>query len=110
MPASDDYAQEFRGDGRAMIKRRDPWAIAVAALSILTQFGIWVWWGGKIDQRVEGHDRRIAAVEERFQQREDAKAVVDGAQTTAIEVIKSQLGDIKQSVDRIDRKIPERAR
>jgi hypothetical protein len=110
MPASDDYATELRGPGRSMIKHRDPLAIAVAALSILTQVGMWIWWGGRMDQRVESHDQRLAAVEQRSQQREDAKAVVDGAQTTAIEVIKSQLSDIKLSVDRIDRKIPERAR
>lgn len=110
MPASDDYAQEFRGDGRAMIKRRDPWAIAVAALSILTQFGMWIWWGGRMDQRVESHDQRLDAVESRTQQREDAKAVIDGIQTTQIAVITAQLESIKSSVDRIDKKIPERSR
>lgn len=106
MPASDDYASELRQDGRAMIKRRDPLAIAVAALSIITQFGMWIWWGGRLDQRVA----TIEQNHQRTQERDDAKAVVDGAQTTSIEVIKSQLGDIKLSVDRIDRKIPERGR
>lgn len=110
MPASDDYATELRQDGRSMIKRRDPWAIAVAALSILTQFGMWIWWGGRMDQRVESHDQRLGAVEQRTQQREDAKAVIDGIQTTQIAVITAQLESIKSSVDRIDKKIPERAR
>jgi len=110
MPESDDYATELRGDRRTMIKRRDPWAIAVAVLSILTQFGIYIWWGGRLDQRVEAHDQRLAAVEARAQQREDAKAIIDGMQTTQIAVITAQLESIKSSVDRIDRKIPERAR
>lgn len=113
MPADDDFETELRDDrrdGRSMIKRRDPLAIAVAVLSILTQFGIYVWWGGRLDQRVEAHDQRIAAVEARAQQREDAKAIVDGLQTTQIAVITAQLEAIKSSVDRIDRKIPERGR
>lgn len=112
MPETDDFATELRADqrGRSMIKRRDPWAIAVAALSILTQFGMWIWWGGRMDQRVESHDQRLNVVESRSQQREDAKAVVDGLQTTQIAVITAQLESIKASVDRIDRKIPERAR
>lgn len=110
MPEHDDYATELRGGGRTMIKRRDPWAIAVAALSILTQFGMWIWWGGRMDQRVESHDQRLNAVESRTQQREDAKAVIDGIQTTQIAVITAQLESIKSSVDRIDKKIPERSR
>lgn len=106
MPASDDYATELRQDGRSMIKRRDPWAIAVAALSILTQFGMWIWWGGRLDQRVMTIEQNNL----RSQQRDEAKAVTDGMQTTQIEVIKSKLEDVKQTLERIDRKIPERAR
>lgn len=112
MPQSDDYATELRDErtGRSMIKRRDPLAIAGVALSIVTQFGMWIWWGGRMDQRVESHDQRLSAVEQRTQQREDAKAVVDGMQTTQIAVILSEISGIKNSVDRIDKKIPERAR
>jgi len=112
VPESDDFASELRSDcrpGRSMI-RRDPWAIAVAGLSILTQFGMWIWWGGRLDQRVESHDQRIASVESKSQQREEAKTIIDSTQTTQIAVITSKLEDIKQSVERIDRKIPERAR
>lgn len=112
MPQSDYFASELRSDrpARNMIKNRDPWAIAVAALSILTQFGMWIWWGGRLDQRVESHDQRLASVESKSQQREEAKTIIDSTQTTQIAVITSKLEDIKQSVERIDRKIPERAR
>lgn len=106
MPHNDDYATEMRGDRRTMIKRRDPWAIALAVLGILGQCGTWIWWGGRMEQRVttiEQNDIRV-------QQREETKAVVDGLQTTQIAVITAQLEGIKQSVDRIDRKIPERTR
>lgn len=107
MPEGDDYATELRGDrGRSMVKRRDPWAIAVAALSILTQLGMWIWWGGRLDQRV----MTLEQAHLRNQQRDEAKSVIDGLQTTQIAVITAQLDGIKQSVDRIDRKIPERTR
>lgn len=87
---------------------RDPLAIVVAVLGLITQIGTWIWWGGRIDERVEAHETRIAAVEQRAQQREDAKSIIDGVQTTQIAVITTQLESIKSSVDRIDRKIPER--
>lgn len=94
-------------DGRTQ-NNRDPLAIIVATLGLVTQVGTWIWWGGRIDQKVEAHDLRIAAVEQRAQQQADAKSIVDGVQTTQIAVITSQLEGIKQSVERIDRKIPER--
>jgi hypothetical protein len=112
MPESDDFASELRSDrpGRSMIKRRDPWAIAVAALSILTQFGMWVWWGGRLDQRVAVLESD--AVDGRKLQREDSKEKVsiDGLQNVQIAGMQVDIRAIKESVDRIDRKIPERAR
>lgn len=83
---------------------RDPLALVVATLGLITQIGTWIWWGGRIDQRV----MTLEQTQQRYQQREEAKMIVDGVQTTQIAVITSQLEGIKTSVDRIDRKIPER--
>lgn len=89
---------------------RDPLAIAVAALGLVTQVGAWIWWGGRLDQRVSVLESN--AVEERRQQREESKEKVsmDGIQNVQIAGMQSDIRSIKDSVERIDRKIPERNR
>jgi Tfp pilus assembly protein PilO len=91
-------------DGRHMSSPRDPLAIFIAAVGLLAQVGVWIWWGGKMDQRVS----TIEANQEKAERRADEKVSVDAVQTVQIEVLKTDLGYIKASVDKIDRKIPER--
>jgi hypothetical protein len=92
--------------GRSMSNQRDPLAITIGTVGLLAQVGMWVWWGGKIDQRVE--------TLEKSQQQSDVQALdkvnVDALQTMQIKVVETKIDNIKESVDRIDRKIPERTR
>ena len=69
-------------------------AIAVAVVSLLVQFGSWVWWGGRLDQKVERHELFIQE-----QQALNKHSSID------IEVQKSQLAAIKAVLDRIERKL-----
>ena len=95
---------------RTRTNNRDPLAIAVAALGLITQIGAWVWWGSKLDQRVQVLENN--AIEERRSQREESRenAAIDGIQNVQIAGMQSDIRSIKESVERIDRKIPERSR
>lgn len=75
-------------------KNHNGLAIAVALVSVVVQFGSWVWWGGRLDQKVERHERYIMEQE-----------TLNKASTVQIEVTKTELKSIKEVVDRIERKL-----
>lgn len=103
-----------RGDrvseGLRSLHQRDPFALAVSIINLVALVGAWVWWGGRIDQRVNAleiwrdQEQQIRRVEAR------EKVDLDALQTMQIAVIQTEFKSMKDTVERIDRKIPERAR
>jgi hypothetical protein len=71
-------------------RERDPLAIGLAALGIMSQVGIWIWWGGRIEQRVatlEGSQPRLDSVQEK-----------NAAQDVQIAIITTQYGQILTAI------------
>lgn len=87
-----------------MIKRPDWLAVAVATLSIITQVGAWMWWGGRLSQRVDTLEDNQKHQEERLNEfgRDNAK------QDTALGVTGQQYADIIRRLDGIERKLDKR--
>lgn len=87
-----------------MIKRPDWLAVGVAILSIVTTLGAWVWWGGRLSQRVDTiesdkkEDRRTLDEIRRDNARQDVAISVTGQQYT----------DIIRRLDGLDRKLDKR--
>ena len=105
MPERDDYATELRGDGPRLLNKRDPVALAVGLVNFLAILGGFAWYGGRLEQRV-------ASLEEtRRDEREAATAKVntDAMQTVQIAELQRDVKYMRETLDRIDRKIPERA-
>lgn len=89
---------------KRMIKRPDWLAVGVAALSIVTQVGAWMWWGGRLSQRVdtlEVNQQRQGDQLNEFS-RDNAK------QDTALGVTGQQYADIIRRLDGIERKLDKR--
>ena len=97
-----------RGDRR--IQKRDPIALAVGVLNLLAFVFTWVWWARGIDGDVAA--LRAWQADEIRARREDAKEKVniDALQTLQITELKGDVKYMRETLDRIDRKLPERAR
>jgi Tfp pilus assembly protein PilO len=106
MPQNDDFATELRGDMQRILNKRDPVALAVGVINLVAIIGGWAWYGGRLDQRVSSLE------ETRRQERETASAKVnlDAVQTVQIAELQKDVKYMRETLDRIDRKIPERAR
>jgi hypothetical protein len=106
MPESDDFESELRGDMPRTINKRDPVAIAVGLVNLLALIGGYAWYGGRLDQRVGSLE------ETRRQDRDAANAKVnlDAVQTVQIAELQKDVKYMRETLDRIDRKIPERGR
>lgn len=105
MPERDDYASELRGDAPRTLNKRDPLALSVGLVNLIAILGGWTWYGGRLEQRV-------ASLEEtRREDREAASAKVnlDAMQTVQLAELQKDVKYMRETVERIDRKTPERA-
>ena len=87
-----------------MVKRPDWLAVGVAVLSIVTTLGAWVWWGGRLSQRVE----TIESSQQRYEERLDEYRRDNAKQDTALGVTGQQYADIIRRLDGIERKLDQR--
>lgn len=96
------------GDRRT--NRRDPLALAVNVATLLVVVGTWVWWGRGIDSDVTS--LKEWRVEEIRLKREEAKEKVnlDAMQTLQIVALQKDVTYMREMLEKIDKKIPERAR
>jgi cell division protein FtsB len=87
-----------------MVKRPDWLAVGVAVVSIITTLGAWVWWGGRLSQRVDTieSDRKEDRREIAEMRRENAK------QDIALSVTGQQYTEVIRRLDGIDRKLDKR--
>jgi hypothetical protein len=102
---ADGYEDPYEGITRKkMIKRPDWLAVGVAVLSIITTLGAWVWWGGRLSQRVD--------TLEMMQQRQEVQLSElnrdNARRDTAIAVTGQQYADIIRRLDGIERKLDKR--
>ncbi len=79
---------------------KDPLAITIAIASLAVQLGLGLYWGGKIEQRLDDTEHRVDQIAISVHENSQKTSTHD----TAIAVITQQLSDIKSTVDRIDRK------
>lgn len=88
------------------MSQRDPVALAVSLLNFLVVLGGFAWYGGRLEQRVtvieEGQREERAAARD--------KVDLDAVQTTQIQLLQSDVRYMKQMLEKIDRKIPDRDR
>lgn len=87
-----------------MIKRPDWLAVGVACLSIFTTLGAWVWWGGRLSQRVDTIESR----QQRWEMRQDEFARDNAKQDISISVTGQQYTEVIRRLDGIDRKLDQR--
>lgn len=95
-PLPDDFDPYERGD---MTSNRDPLAITIAAVGLVAQVGMWIWWGGRIEQRVvalEGSQTRVDAAQEKNAAQDVQIAVI----TTQYGQILTAIGDLKAEIKR----------
>lgn len=76
-------------------------AVAASALTLLVTLGGWVWWGGRLSQRVDTLEIQMQQASE---ERRDLHTE-NGKQQTDIEVIKAQYAEIISRLNRIDQKL-----
>lgn len=103
-----DYESDWREPviqrRKPMVKRPDWLAVGVAVLSILTTLGAWVWWGGRLSQRVEN----IEQAQRRHEERQDEYARDNAKQDIALSVTGQQYTEVIRRLDGIDRKLDKR--
>lgn len=83
---------------------RDPLAIGIAAIGLCVQLGIGLYWGGRIEARVQ-------AVEDRaddLSQKQTDITKSDASQAAAIAVTTSQYTEVIKRLDRIETKLDPR--
>lgn len=80
---------------------RDPLAIAIGLSSIAVTVLMWVWWGGRLVERQEAMERRIATVEVW----RETNTNTDAHQDTAIAVLDSKLTSIQVTLDSVAQKV-----
>jgi hypothetical protein len=83
---------------------RDPLAIGIAAVGLFVQLGIGLYWGGRIEARVQAVENR--ADELSAKQTETTKS--DASQAAAIAVTTSQYTEVIKRLDRIETKLEVR--
>jgi hypothetical protein len=106
MPQDDDFATELRGDMQRTLNKRDPVALAVGLVNLLAIIGGWAWYGGRLDQRVSSLEET-----RRHEQVANASKVnLDAMQTVQIAELQKDVKYMRETLDRIDKKIPERMR
>lgn len=84
--------------------KRDPLAIAIASVGVFVQIAMWIWWGGRMSQRVDDIQRRIDTQEIQA----GAFAATQSQQKSDIAVLNAKLDDIRAGVDAVNRKLDKR--
>lgn len=99
----------MRGD-ISRTSKRDPIALAVGVANLLAFAFTWVWWARGVDADLV--TLKEWRVEEIRGKREDARenVNVDAMQTVQIVELQKDVKYMRETLDRIDRKIPERSR
>ena len=82
-------------------RNRDPLAIGIGLVGVAFQLGLWIWWGGRMSERLENVDKRVAVQEAA----NTAQQQTDALQTRDIAVIGAKLDDVKAGVDAANRKL-----
>lgn len=87
-----------------MVRRPDWLAVGVACLSIATQIGAWMWWGGRLSERVDSLEKYQARQMDQLTEfnRDNAK------QDVSISVTSQQYTEVIRRLDRIDAKLERR--
>lgn len=67
------------------------------AFGMVAQLAVWIYWGGRISERVSGFQVRIGQLEAQMA----SSLTVAGAQATAIAVLGSKMDGIKTSLDTV---------
>jgi len=83
---------------------RDPLAIGIAVVGLIAQCGLWFYWGGKLETRVENVEQRVDTIDN--SQRETEKC--DATQNSSIAVTTTQYTEVIRRLDSIDRKLETR--
>lgn len=84
--------------------KRDPLAIVIAAVSLVTQVGLWFMWGGNMEARMSAVEERTGKVET-----VQASSVLrDGEHDVKIAVSVQQQADIIARLTRIETKVEAR--
>lgn len=105
-----EIEDRLAGRGGRHVHKRDPIAIAVGVLNLLAFVVTWAWWARGIDSDVVSlKEWRIEEIRAR---REDAKekVSVDALQTLQIVELKGDVKYMRETLDRIDKRLQERAR
>ena len=68
---------------------------------VIIQVALWIYWGGRLSERVDGHDKRIGIVEAGLY----SVTQIASGQTTNIAVQLSKLEYIKATVEEIKQKL-----
>lgn len=93
---SELYKKSEGGGQIVSVNQRDWLAISVAIVSIATQIGAWVWWGGRMSQRMDTIEEWRRAEEIRA----GTSSTIINSQAADLAVVRSQVQDIKSWVDR----------
>jgi hypothetical protein len=106
MPERDDFAEELRGDRPRVLNKRDPVALAVGLLNLLALIGGYAWYGGRLDQRVGSledsrREDRIATAN---------KVNLDAMQTVQLAELQKDVKYMREILDRMDKRTPDRGR
>lgn len=67
------------------------------AFGMAAQLAMWIYWGGRISERVNGYQIRIGQLEVQMA----ASVAITGTQATAIAVLGSKMDGIKTSLDTV---------
>lgn len=84
--------------------KRDPLAIVIALVSLFTQVGAWVYWGGKLEGRVTSLEQR----QDKTETTSAAAVIRAGEHDVKIAVTVQQQADIIARLTRIETKVEAR--
>ena len=76
-------------------------AVLISVLGLLFQFGAWIWWGGRLSQRVD----MLEASRSQELEMATRSSDVNGRQDVDIAVIRAQYADILTQLNRISEKL-----
>lgn len=105
-----EIENRLAGRGGRSINKRDPIALAVGVLNLLAFGGTWLWWARGVESDVISL-KEWRAEEVRLKREDNEKKInLDALQTLQIVELKSDVKYMRETVDRIDRKLPDRVR
>ena len=76
-------------------------AVLISVLGLLFQIGAWIWWGGRLSQRVD----MLEASRSQELEMATRSSDVNGRQDVDIAVIRAQYADILTQLNRISEKL-----